>query len=99
MEKWVAIAIWKLTMPECYHSIANHFSMARSTGGIMIMQVGHSKKKVLLHQVINPGNAQIIDGNCTMGFLNCIGEIDGTHVPVIPTCASRSEFINRFISP
>lgn len=58
--------------------------MAQSPVGGTVTQVCAGMQKVLLHQVINLGNAQeIIDGYACKGFLNCIGATDGVHMLII----------------
>ncbi|KAM7161246.1 uncharacterized protein RBU57_011055 [Macrochelys suwanniensis] len=96
VEKRVAIAIWKLATPDCYRSVANQFGVGKSTVGIMLMQVCKAINRILLRRTVTPGNVQdIVAGFEQMGFPNCGGAIDGTHIPILAPPHLASEYINR----
>lgn len=84
VEKRVAFAIWKLAIPDCYWLASNQLGVGRSTIGAVVMEVCPAIKKVLSPWLIGHGNAQdIIDGFARLGFLNCNGAIDVTHMPIL----------------
>ncbi|XP_050803981.1 uncharacterized protein LOC127048306 [Gopherus flavomarginatus] len=84
VEKRVAIAIWKLATPDSYQSVANQFGVGKSTVGIVLMQVCRAINRILLRRTVTLGNVQdILDGFAQMGFPNCGGAIDGTHIPIL----------------
>ncbi|KAM7163464.1 uncharacterized protein RBU57_007784 [Macrochelys suwanniensis] len=96
VEKRVAIAIWKLATPDCYRSVANQFGVGKSTVGIVLMQVCKAINRILLRRTVTPGNVQdIVAGFEQMGFPNCRGAIDGTHIPILAPPHLASEYINR----
>uniref|UniRef100_A0A8C3I5I3 DDE Tnp4 domain-containing protein n=1 Tax=Chrysemys picta bellii TaxID=8478 RepID=A0A8C3I5I3_CHRPI len=96
VQKRVAIALWKLATPDSYRSEANHFGVGKSTVGIAVMQVANSIVELLLSKVVTLGNVQvIIDGFTAMGFPNCGGAIDGTHIPILAPDHQASQYINR----
>ncbi|KAM7175411.1 uncharacterized protein RBU57_001592 [Macrochelys suwanniensis] len=96
VEKQVAIAIWKLATPDCYRSVANQFGVGKSTVGIVLMQVCKAINCILLRRTVTPGNVQdIVAGFEQMGFPNCGGAIDGTHIPILAPPHLASEYINR----
>uniref|UniRef100_A0A8C3HUY7 Putative nuclease HARBI1 n=1 Tax=Chrysemys picta bellii TaxID=8478 RepID=A0A8C3HUY7_CHRPI len=96
VEKRVAIAIWKLGTPDSYQSVANQFGVGKSTVGIVLMQVCRAINCILLRRTVTLGNVQdIVDGFAQMGFPNCGGAIDGTHIPILAPLHIGSEYVNR----
>ncbi|CAM4346601.1 unnamed protein product, partial [Caretta caretta] len=88
VEKQVAIALWKLATPDCYRSVGNQFGVGKSTVGTAVIQAANTIPDILLSEVVTLGNVQVIvDRFAAMGFPNCGGAIDGTHIPVLaPPC-------------
>ncbi|KAG6931370.1 hypothetical protein G0U57_001905, partial [Chelydra serpentina] len=96
IQKRVAIALWKLATPDSYRSVANQFGVGKSTVGVAVMQVAHAIVDLLLSKVVTLGDVQvIIDGFSAMGFPNCGGVIDGTHIPILGPAHQGSQYINR----
>ncbi|KAG6920367.1 hypothetical protein G0U57_021268, partial [Chelydra serpentina] len=96
IQKRVAIALWKLATPDSYRSVANQFGVGKSTVGVAVMQVAKAIVDLLLSKVVTLGNVQvIIDGFAAMGFPNCGGAIDGTHIPILGPDHQGSQYINR----
>ncbi|CAM4684243.1 unnamed protein product [Lepidochelys kempii] len=94
VEKQVAIALWKLAMPDSYQSVRNQFGVGKSTVGTAVMQVAHVIKDLLISRVVTLGNVQVImDGFAAMGFPNCGGAIDGTHIPILAPEHQAGEYI------
>ncbi|CAM4441012.1 unnamed protein product [Caretta caretta] len=95
VEKQVAIALWKLAMPDCYRSVGNQFGVGKSTVGTAVIQIANAITELLLSRVMTLGNVQVIvDGFAAMGFPNCGGAIDGTHIPVLAPDHLVSQYIN-----
>ncbi|XP_065414555.1 signal peptidase complex catalytic subunit SEC11A isoform X1 [Chrysemys picta bellii] len=95
VEKRVAIAIWKLATPDSYWSVANQFGVGKSTVGIVLMQVCRAINRILLRRTVTLGNVQdIVDGFAQMGFPNCRGAIDGTHIRILAPPHLASEYVN-----
>ncbi|XP_065438549.1 uncharacterized protein LOC135981209 [Chrysemys picta bellii] len=96
MEKRVAIAIWKLATPDSYRSVANQFGVGKSTVGIVLMQVFSAINRILLRRTVTLGNVHdIVTGFAQMGFPNCGGVIDGTHIPILAPAYLTSKYVNR----
>ncbi|CAM4614111.1 unnamed protein product [Lepidochelys olivacea] len=96
VEKQVAIALWKLAMPDSYRSVGNQFGVGKSTVGASVMQVANAIKDLLISRVVTLGNVQVIvDGFAAMGFPNCSGAIDGTHIPILAPEHQAAEDINH----
>ncbi|CAM4652789.1 unnamed protein product [Lepidochelys kempii] len=95
LEKQVAIAIWKLATPDSYRSVANQFGVGKLTVGIVLMQVCRAINCILLRRTVTLGSVQdIVDGFAQMGFPNCGGAIDGTHIPILAPAHLASEYVN-----
>ncbi|XP_025061758.1 protein ANTAGONIST OF LIKE HETEROCHROMATIN PROTEIN 1-like [Alligator sinensis] len=96
VEKRVAIAIWKLANPNCHRSVSNQFGVGKSTAGSAVREVCAAIKKVLGPRFLRLSDPQeVIDGFAYMGFPNCIGAIDGTHIPILCPPHRSSEYINK----
>ncbi|CAM4619372.1 unnamed protein product [Lepidochelys olivacea] len=96
VEKQVAIALWKLAMPDRYQSVGNQFGVDKSTLGAAVMQLAKAIKDLLISRVVTLGNVQVIvDGFVAMGFPNCGGAIDGTHIPILAPEHQAGKYINR----
>ncbi|XP_065446578.1 uncharacterized protein LOC135982662 [Chrysemys picta bellii] len=96
VEKRVAIALWKLATPDSYRSVGNQFGVGKSTVGAAVMQVAKAITELLLRKVVTLGNVQVIvDGFTAMGFPNCGGAIDGTHIPILAPEHQGTQYINR----
>ncbi|CAM5139661.1 unnamed protein product [Eretmochelys imbricata] len=96
VEKQVEIALWKLATPDSYRSVGNQFGVGKSTVGAAVMQVANAIKNLLISRVVILGNVQVIvDGFAAMGFPNCGGAIDGTHIPILAPEHHAGKYINR----
>ncbi|KAG6935581.1 hypothetical protein G0U57_014789, partial [Chelydra serpentina] len=96
LEKHVVIALWKLATPDCYRSVANQFGVGKSTIGLVLMQVCRAINRILLRKTMTLGNVrEVVDGFAQMGFPNCRGAIDSTHVPVLAPDHLATKYINR----
>lgn len=60
VEKHVAFAIWKLTIPDCYRLASNQLGVGRSTIGAVVIEVCPAIRKVLSPWLISHGNARIL---------------------------------------
>ncbi|XP_077186774.1 uncharacterized protein LOC143834080 [Paroedura picta] len=86
VEKRVGIALWKLATTECYRSVANHFGVGRSTVGEVFIEVCLAIEKLLFKEVVALEDPkEVMEGFAEMGFPNCVGVVDKTHIPIICT--------------
>ncbi|CAM5109932.1 unnamed protein product [Eretmochelys imbricata] len=96
IEKQVAIALWKLAMPDCYRSVRNQFGVGKSTVGAAVIQVANAIIDVLLSRVVTLGNVQVIlAGFAAIGFPICGGVIDRTHIPILAPDHLANQYINH----
>ncbi|XP_053875723.1 E3 ubiquitin-protein ligase RNF144B isoform X1 [Malaclemys terrapin pileata] len=95
VEKRVAIALC-LGTPDSYRSVGNQFGVGKFTVGAAVIQVANVIKDQLISMVVTLGNVQVIvDGFAAVGFPNCGGAIDGTHIPILSPEHQATEYINR----
>ncbi|CAM4634261.1 unnamed protein product [Caretta caretta] len=95
VEKQVAIALWKLAVPDSYRSVGNQFGVGKSTVGAAVLQVANAIIDQLLSRVVTLGNVQtIVDGFNALGFPNCSRVIDGTHIPILALKHQGGQYIN-----
>ncbi|KAM9173435.1 uncharacterized protein ACDP82_000542 [Pangshura tecta] len=84
VEKQVAIALWKLAMPNSYRSVGNQFGVGKSAVGAAVLQAANAIIDQLLSRAVTLGNVQtIVDGFNALGFPNYSEAIDGTHIPIL----------------
>ncbi|XP_067148208.1 uncharacterized protein [Apteryx mantelli] len=95
VQKRVAIAIWKLATPGCYRSVASQFGVGKSTVGLVVMEVCDAILKVVYPRVVAMKNVpEIRAAFQKMGFPNCAGAIDATHVPIVCPPEGANEYAN-----
>ncbi|XP_065438983.1 uncharacterized protein LOC135981276 [Chrysemys picta bellii] len=96
VHKRVAIVLWKLAIPDSYRSVGNQFGVGKFTVGAAVIQVANAITELLLSRVVTLGNVQVIvDDFAAMGFPNCGGAIDGTHIPILGLDHQGSQYINH----
>nr|XP_025037961.1 protein ALP1-like [Pelodiscus sinensis] len=79
-----------------YWSVGNQFSMWMSTIGVLLMEVVRAINSILLRRVIHLGDLDpIVIGFAALGFPNCAGAIDGTHIPIRAPEHRVAQHINR----
>ena len=100
VEKRVAIALWCLATPAEYRTIAHLFGVARCTVCIIVKDVCKAIVSVLQPRYISfpHGDAlqAVVDGfEHTWGVPQCVGAIDGTHIPVLRPKNNHTDYYNR----
>nr|XP_025036193.1 protein ANTAGONIST OF LIKE HETEROCHROMATIN PROTEIN 1-like [Pelodiscus sinensis] len=96
LQKCIAIALWKLTSPDSYRSAGIQSILGRSTIGTVFIQAVKAIHSLLLRRVLSLGNMDpIITGFAAMGFPNCRGVIDTTHIPILAPDHRAADYIDR----
>lgn len=96
VEMRVAIAVWKLAMPDCYRSVGNQFGIGKSTTRVAVIQVCRAINYLLLRMVVTLGNVQdILDGFAAMGSPNCCGEIGICMLSILAPNHLAKEYLTR----
>lgn len=99
-EKRVAITIWFLATGCDYRTIGHLFGVAKSTVCVVLKEVCACIVNVLLPKYIAmpKGNAlkNVIEGfRRDYGFPQCVGAVDGTHIPVVSPEECAADYYNR----
>uniref|UniRef100_A0A673GDD1 DDE Tnp4 domain-containing protein n=1 Tax=Sinocyclocheilus rhinocerous TaxID=307959 RepID=A0A673GDD1_9TELE len=100
VENRVAVALWRLSTNTEYRTISHLFGIGISTVCIITREVVHAIVQVLMPKFIKvpQGNVlrDIVNGfRDKWGFPQCVGAIDGTHVPMIAPRKTKADFYNR----
>ncbi|XP_053116340.1 uncharacterized protein LOC128329348 [Hemicordylus capensis] len=95
VDKRVALTLWKLATSDSYRSVANQFGVGVSTASVIVMEVCEAIHDVLLKHVVQLGDAQaVMEGFERVGFPNCIGVVDETHIPILCSPHGASAYIS-----
>ena len=100
VEKRVAIALWCLATPAEYRTIGHLFGVARCTVCIIVKEVCNAIVRILQPRYIYfPSGEElqsIINGFERMwGVPQCVGAIDGSHIPVLGPKNHHTDYYNR----
>ncbi|XP_074859579.1 quinone oxidoreductase isoform X2 [Carettochelys insculpta] len=96
VEKWVGIAVWKLATPDSYRSVGQQFGIGKATVGAVLMEVVRAINAMLLHRLVRLGDPDAaIAGFAILGFPNCFGALDGTHIPIRAPEHSGGRYLNQ----
>ena len=100
VKKRVAITLWYLATPGEYRTIAHLFGIARSTVCVIVKEVCKAILKVLLRQYISfPSGDElndIVEGfENSWGVPQCVGAIDGSHIPILGPKEQHTDYYNR----
>ena len=96
----MAIALWRLGTNLEYRSIGHLFGVGLSSVFVAVREVCEAIVDILLPRYIRipPGDniCRVVDGfNLRWGFPQCIGAIDGTHIPIIAPKENALDYFNR----
>ncbi|KYO44505.1 hypothetical protein Y1Q_0023108 [Alligator mississippiensis] len=90
------MAIVKLASPTSLCCIANQFGMAACMVGQVTHEVCQLLRDIASNKVISLVNPQqVMDGFNEKEFLNCLGALDSTHIPVLCPAGSGKLYTKR----
>ena len=100
VELRVAVTLWRLGTNTEYRSIGHLFGVGLATVCIAVHEVCKAIVDVLLPQYIRfpTGNRvhDVVEGfSCKWGFPQCVGAIDGTHIPILAPKDNPLDYFNR----
>lgn len=100
VERRVGITLWCLATPCEYRSVAHLFGVHRSTVCIIV----HETCQAILHTLMDryirfpSGNEmkKVVDGfEVKWGFPQCVGAVDGSHIPISAPKLNHTDYYNR----
>lgn len=99
IEKFLLVTLWTLATPESYRSIGDRFNISKS----MVHFCLHTTVSVILEELCSfqvkwPALDErhfIAEGFSKYGIQNCIGIIDGTHIPIQKPSLNAYDYFNR----
>lgn len=99
-EQRVAVTLWCLATPSEYRTIAHLFGIARSTVCSIVHDTCHAIVSSLMKSYIKfpTGDElqKVVDGfNAKWGFPQCVGAIDGSHIPISAPELHHTDYYNR----
>ena len=101
VERRVGITLWCLATCGEYRSIGHLFGVARGTVCRIVHETCRTIVDVLLNQYIHFPNSmdeinEVVNGfKMKFGMIQCLGSIDGSHIPVMPPALNHTDYYNR----
>ena len=99
-ERRVAITLWCLATPTEYRTIAHLFGVSRAAVCLIVQETCEVIVRDLMASYITfptgDDMKKVVDGFETRwGFPQCVGAIDGTHIPIAAPALNHSDYYNR----
>ena len=96
----MAIALWCLATPTEYRTIGHLFGVARSSVCEIVHEVGAAIVQQLLKVYIKFPEDEELDHvvlrfKRKFGLPQCVGAIDGSHIPICEPACKHTDFYNR----
>ena len=96
----VGITLWYLATNSDYRTIGHLFGVSKATVCCVIKEVCESIVSVLLPRYISvpsgDGLRAVVDGfTNSLGFPQCAGVVDGTHIPIVSPVDYPADYFNR----
>ena len=96
----VAITLWRLGTNVEYRTISHLFGIGLSTVCVVVHEISQVIVEQLTAKYIcvpsGQGLKRIVNGfQSKWGFLQCVGAIDGTHIPIISPKEDPLDYYNR----
>ena len=100
VDQSVGITLWYLATCVEYRSIGHLFGVVESTVCTIVKEVCHAisshLSKIFIKFPIGNSLQEVVDGYRTkFGFPNCIGAVDGCHIPIIAPREDYQDYYNR----
>ena len=100
VEERMAITLWRLGTNIEYRTIAHLYGVGLSTVCVVVHQVCHAIVRTLSRRYIRLPTGEdaqvIVDGFLSKwGFPQCMGAVDGSHIPIIAPHTDPLDYYNR----
>ena len=100
VEKQLLITMWVLGNPETIRSVSDRFNVTKSSVFRIVRRICHAIVKSLGAQFISLPSGERLKKVAEQfrrkkGLPNCIGSIDGTHIPIKAPYDNAEEYVNR----
>ncbi|XP_045179625.2 uncharacterized protein LOC123539178 [Mercenaria mercenaria] len=99
VERRVAITIWRLATNIEYRTLSHLFGIGRSTACTIVQKTCQAIVQYLMPHFIKIPAGEAFNDNVNgffdMGMPQCIGAIDGTHIPIIAPIENHADYFNR----
>jgi hypothetical protein len=100
VEKRVAVAIWRLATANEFRTLQELFGMGKSTAcqimSEFVVALAQGLKTRFLRRPTVAEYTTIAQGyRDRWGFPQCVGAIDGSHIPILAPSEHRNEYYNR----
>ena len=100
VKKRVAITLWTLSSPAEYRTVSHLFGVGRSTVCEVVHEtckaiVDHLLPKYICFPSIEQQQQYIDNFESKWGVPQCLGAIDGSHIPISPPALCHTDYYNR----
>ena len=100
VKKRVAVALWRLATNCEFRTIGHLFGISRSTACVIVQEVCRAIVDVLMPKHIKkPKGSQLKEMvevfEMKWGVPQCIGAVDGSHIPIITPTEFHTDYFNR----
>ena len=101
VEKRLAITLWCLATCSEYRTIAHLFGVSRSAVCLIVHETCIAitsilQKKYIEFPMATERRADVVRGfQSRWGLMQCLGSIDGCHIPVMPPALNHTDYYNR----
>ncbi|XP_030621103.1 protein ANTAGONIST OF LIKE HETEROCHROMATIN PROTEIN 1 [Chanos chanos] len=100
LQKRVAVALWKLATNAEYRTVSHLFGVGISTACDCVKESCSSVEEILLPETIQMPNTEKLKEMALYfehrwGLPQCVGAIDGSHIPLVAPQEYHTEYFNR----
>eukprot|EP00794_Sanderia_malayensis_P002226 gene2226-2535_t len=96
VRKRCGVAIWRLATNSDYRTIGHIFGISKASVCLIIDEFSNFMTNVMLPRYIStPHHGELAKVVEEMGFLQCAGAIDGSHIPIKAPAEYHADYYNR----
>ena len=96
----MAITLWCLATCSEYRTLAHLFGLARCTVCVIVHDtcrvIVSTLQKLFIKFPAGDERKEVVNWfKATWGMIQCVGSIDGCHIPVMPPASNHTDYYNR----